>query len=431
MENPLSKDNKEALLTFLDKRDRGVAFRFVGRDNILTTIERQLRLTQEEQRSLPNADVIQGPPGSGKSVLLKELQERYQGSATVAPVMLSGEDLHDRVSVAEAFVEACGIDPDVLHHSTSTRIGGSFGLSWLGASIDSNRHQPPPSEQIQTGRSSIWSALSRYLDMPEETTFLVLVDETQRVESDPDSDKNNTAIKLADGSTGKMKICVVFGGLSDTSSRLKRVGVSPRLASDSMHRLGTFTRDEAQELVHAFLTHEPFGLTTLGLNQDNIINAVTRASDCYPRHVQSYLRGLAWEFANEASIDLQRALNRGREYRVGFYEEIIRDAELQDFQNVLSAVAQSSGPNESFEFDDLAKAAKQGVNMPRADVWQAVEKAVHSGVLERDLEQSSPSEHFRFPVPSLQTYAFTGFNRSHTLKRLYEAEEQGDEALKQ
>ncbi len=426
MENPLSEDNKEALLTFLDKRDRGVAFRFVGRNDILTTVERQLRLAREEQRSLPNADVVQGAPGSGKSVLFKELKERYLEAASVVPVMLSGEDLNNKVSVAEAFVAACGIDANALHHSTTKRISGTFGFSWIGASIDSNKHLPPPSEQIQTGRSSIWSALSRYLDIPKDTTFLVLVDETQRVEPDPDSANNNTAIKLADGSTGTMKTCVVFGGLSDTSSRLKRVGVSPRLASDSVHRLGALTKEETQELVHAFLTHEPFGLDTLALDQDGIIKTITSASDCYPRHVQSYLRGIAWECANEASFDVGRAVNRGEAMRVSFYEEIVRDAELQDFRHVLSAAAQSSGPNGTIKFDELARIAAEQLEMPRAEVWQATEQAVHGGVLEEDLEAPSSGDSLKFPVPSLQTYASTGFDRTRTLSLLRAAEARGE-----
>ncbi len=392
---------------------------------MLDTIERQLRLTQEEGRSLPNADVVQGPPGSGKSVLLEELRKRYQGSETVVPVMLSGEDLSNQVSVARAFVESCGINSSVLDDAKGNRVAGSLGFTWLGGSVDSYTSQLAPSERLQMGVLSVWSALNLYLEGARDKTFLVLVDEAQRLSADTDAGQNLSAIKLADGTTEAIKTCAVFGGLSDTSARLKQHGVSPRKAGDSTHQLTVFQPQEAEELVHAFLKHEPFGLDSLPLDREAIVKTVVEASDCYPRHVQGYLSGLAQAFSQQSFIRLDEALELGRDNRIRFYEEIIRDANLRRFKNVFVMLAQSKDIDEPFGFEDLAMIATSQFSMSDEQVWDGIEQAIHAGVLEPDPERPALGEPLRFPVPSFRTFVATGFDKGLTLKRLRAAEEQG------
>ncbi len=423
MENTLSEDNREALKTFLDRRDRGAAFRFVGRAQILHTIERQLRLTREEGRSLPNADVVQGPPGSGKSVLLEELRKRYQDSDAVVPVMLLGEDMNNQVSVARAFIEACGINAAVLDDAKSETVSGSLGFTWLGGERGSHTGQLSASERIQSGALSVWSALNLYLQGLTDKTFLVLVDETQRLSADTDAGKNLSAIKLADGNTERIQTCAVFGGLSDTSARLKRFGASPRKAAGSTHQLAAFEPQEVFELVSAFLAHEPFGLDALPLNHEATAEKIIKMSDCYPRHVQGYLNGLAQAFCEQPSIDLNRAFELGREHRVSFYEEIVRDAELRDFQSVIGDVVQSRNLDAPFGFEDIAEVAKARFGMARGEVWDNVERAIHSGVLEPDPDQPGLGTPLRFPVPSFRTYVLSGCDRALTLKLLRDVEE--------
>lgn len=119
-------------------------------------------------------------------------------------------------------------------------------------------------------------------------------------------------------------------------------------------------------------------------------------SDCYPRHVQGYLNGLAAAFCEQPLIELSRAFELGRENRLAFYEEIIRDAQLRDFQSVLVGLVQSKDLDDPFDFDDVADIAKARFNMTRDQVWDSVEHAIHSGVLEADPDQ--PRARYTFEV---------------------------------
>lgn len=256
-----------------------------------------------------------------------------------------------------------------------------------------------------------------------DAVFLVLVDEAQGLEPDPGSRDNNIAIKLAHGTTEQIKARVVFGGLSDTPSRLRKVGVSKRLASGSLHQLGVLTSDEAFDLIKAFLNHAPFGLDRLQFDHDLITKTIVQASDCYPRHVQAYLTGLATEFSENAHIDIDRALDAGRMHRIDFYEEIITDADLRGFKCVIASLAQSKPFDEPIVFGDFAQATQDILGMKEDDVWDALEQAIHGGVLEHDRARPALHSPLRFSVPSLRTYASTGFDKMNTRKVLREAEE--------
>ena len=176
-----------------------------------------------------------------------------------------------------------------------------------------------------------------------------------------------------------------------------------------------------------FLAYEPFGLDTLPLPNEAIAKTIVKESDCYPRHVQGYLHGLAQAFLEQTPKDLdiclKKAFELGRENRISFYEEIIRDAQLRDFQSVIGGLAHSKGLDEPFGFDDVADIAKARFDMSRDQVWDNVEHAIHSGVLEPDPDQPGLGTPLRFPVPSFRTYAFSGFDRALTLKLLRDVEE--------
>ncbi len=424
LKNTLTAENKAHLMDFVAQGDRREPFVFVGREDILQDIEQQLRQTRQAGRSVQNARVLHGPPGSGKSSVLLELEGIYKDNANILPVHLAGNDLTNQVKVAKAFVKACGVDPEVLHQEHTTRLAGSFSIAWVGVNIEKGRSEASPSDQLLQGSADTWSIVKRYLELPAQTVFLVLVDEAQRVERDRRSENNAVLLDLFDGRTGEVGCMAVFAGLSDTSAQLKLAGASPRLVSDGLRQVGPLEKDNVRALVGAFLTHAAFGLDALPLDHDAIADVIVAASDCYPRHVQSYLRGLAKEFGrDEAQIDISKALDRGRAFRVDFYKEIVGDAELDEFADALSLLTKRTPANEDFRFYDITKIAEDELGMSREDAKRSFMRAIHCGLIERHEDGASLAAPLKFSVPSFRTYASTGFDKTRTLKLLRELEE--------
>ncbi len=423
MENILSETQKDALKAFASKGDRREPFMFVGRGDILDDVETQLRETREAERSVQNARVIRGAPGSGKSSVLGELQRRYSDT-NVVPVALSGEMLNHPVKIAEAVATACGFGQSAIHGASVQSVSGGIHSPLAGFSIALDRRARLPVEELESGVSP-WSVLSRCINIPQDTVFLFLIDEAQRVERDDASGNNEIALGLLDGATGEMKITTVFGGLLDTPVRLRAVGGSPRLVADGLHRIGALAEEEVHDLVRAFLGHEPFGLYELPIDMQAAARTIADESDCYPRHVQSYLRGIAKAFSsNHQSVGIEDAMNTGRAYRVQFYGEILANADMDEFGEALIEFVKQAPDNKEFNFYDVDAIARERFGMNREAAKESFKRAIHCGVLE-PCDEMSPllASPMKFPVPSLRTFVATGLD--HTDQTIAPGERRG------
>lgn len=419
----LTQGNRENLAAFAKRGDRREPMFFVGREKILQDIEEQLQETNEAEGSLSNARLIQGPPGSGKTSILAKLNERYGKADTVVPVRLSGEQLRNPAAVATAFVKSCGFNEKVLGRAHQTRVSGRAGTRWIGASGNYGSLTASPLDRITQG-IPVLDLLDDYISPPSETTFLVLVDETQRIASDEGQAVNSVAVALADGNTGKMKTLTVFGGLSDTGARLTSVGVSPRITQGAKHLLGAFEKSEARELLSTFIAHKPFGLDKLEIQaKEGIVDSVVEASECYPRHLHGYMQGLSQTLANTTSayVELKDLLEFGHTSRLDYYDDLLGFANLGTCAAVISKVVTQTPSNKSFTFGDLKKAATEHYGMTSKETEQAYETAIHCGVLEVDTSHPIPERHLRMPIPSFRTYAATGFDRAQTRKWMHES----------
>ena len=422
VENTLSGQNKEALSIFRDKGDRREPFMFVGREEIFEDVERQLHETREAGRSLPNMRVIQGPPGSGKTSILRELESHFKDS-TVVPVVLSGDELHNRRILARKFIKALGLPEDVLNTRQANNIVGRVGIEWLSVEIGTHAHRKLPVEEL-AGGTSLWEVLADGTKRSRDVIFLALVDEAQRVQGGTGSGSqfdslNEMALNLADGNTDDLKVMTVFGGLSDTTAQLSKVGVSPRLAQGSCHLIDRLSDDDVRTLIASFLDDASFGLHKLSMPREDVIQGITLGSDCYPRHVQSYLRGLADEcIESETYIDFGRAIERGQVYRLDFYNELIRNSRIEAIKEPLIEIARTTSSNGSFSKKDLKQLAIEQLNMAPADFQLEYEKAIHGGIMVESLESTAPDAPVSFSVPSMKTFFSTGLNREKTLDLL-------------
>ena len=415
----LSEQNREMLRQFVARGDRHEPFKFVGREEIFKDVEEQLRQTREIGKNFQNTRVIQGPPGSGKTSILRELARRYAGT-TVVPVMLSGTDLSNKITIAERLISSCGFHPRALYEKSTRKIAGDIGVGGLGLSLEINTQGRLPIEELE-GQTPVWSVLSRCIKMPEEIIFLVLVDEAQRAQGTKHSQESELAIHLADGDTGHLKTLTVFGGLLSTSLRLAELGASSRLVSRGLRRVSSLEPGDVQELVEAFLNHAPFGLDVLDIDRQPIVDTVVNASDCYPRHVHAYLSGLAEEFATQQDISIDRALDTGKHMRVDFYKELFGYAESPEYTKTLTQIARGTGSNEPFTLEHIWRTAQE-FGMTQEDFKETHKWIVHCGIIHETTDSNPSNPSFEFSVPSLRTYVLTGCDRAQTLELLREKE---------
>ncbi len=409
-----TEDEREALRAFAARGSRREPLFFVGREDVFETIEQQLREVREHGGSLANAKVVRGPPGSGKSALLNEFDKRYKNTPTI-PVVLKGEELHNPKAVAQRFVQACGFDKYLLFKSRQKRVSARLGASWLGVGGEYGTSQISPMEHIERGMP-VLQLLDLCLEMSKEMVFLVLVDEAQRVLSDKGEEGgiNTLAVALSDKNTDSLKIMTVFAGLPDTGTRLSSVGVSPRLISDSIktHLLGAFEEPEVRRIVEKTLAHEFLGLYRLPSHiKEAITDAIVEASDCYPRHIQSYLEGMTTTFErtpNGAFLTLDDLLKLGHKNRLNYYDELFDFPELKRYKKATSIVLKSKAPDEPFTRIEIDGVAISQCGMSEDAVEGAYNQAIHCGIFE---EVDVMDETLRMPVPSFRTYAASGFDR--------------------
>ena len=423
----LTEENIDALKALAARGEREPPLVFVGRKDILDDIEPQVRRTRAEGKTLANARIIQGPPGSGKTSFLNECHERYgKNTDVVIPIRLSGEHLNNPADVATAFVESCGFGEQVLGEAHQSEVSGHAGIRWIGLKGSYGSSRMSPLDRIAQG-ISVFRLVGDYIDATENATFLVLVDETQRIVKDQGQSVNRLGVALADGTTGKLRIMTVFAGLSDTGAALAKAGVSPRLTQDGTHQLGALDEESVQELLSAFFGDPNFGLQELESEQKSeIAAAIVTASECYPRHLHGYVRALALECANNRGrIDIDSLLEQGHEMRIRYYDDLLRFAGVNNYMDAVSRVVRRKAAHEGFTLQEIDKIAKDECGMSSEETTTAHEKAVHGGLLEEDTTRPILECGVRMPIPSFRSYAATGFDRALTLKQMREGRHTG------
>lgn len=415
-DTPIAPEALSNLASFGKQKDRAAPPAFVGRTEIIEDVEECLRNMQGEGVSSSCGILVSGPPGSGKTSLLHRLCELY-GKSIVVPVRISGEDLTRPHLVAAAVLKAAGVPPNEL--------GRSAGMKWglgLGKTISIARTNQTDTPATRLARQeSLWDVVSDMVDVPPETKFLLLVDECQRVERDPDSRHNLIAAQMNDARTGDLKVLPVFAGLSDTKVRLAEAGVS-RLAEPS-HTLGLLSEEEVREAMAAFFDHELFGVrdAVAPVDRASIAGTLVKASERYPRHLHCYLRGLAAELSRGAGvIDMDRALDQGHQDRTVYNYDRVQAAQLGHFAKTLAEAA-GTLLDEFGEFaaDELVGlAARQRHPLDEGQARAAIGRAIHSGVLE--VSPHRP-ESLRTPIPSMLTYLEANRDAQAALRRFREA----------
>ena len=417
---PIAPEALLNLASFSKQKDRSAPPTFVGRTDIIEDVQVCLRNMHMAGASSSCGIVVSGPPGSGKTSLIHHLSGQYEGS-NVVPVRISGEDLTHPHLVAAAMLKAASVPANELGRKAQTKWGLGLGRT---VSVERTNQIDTPATRLSRPES-LWDVLADMVHISPETAFLVLVDECQRVERDPNSRLNLIAAQMNDAKTGDLKVLPVFAGLSDTKVQLAEVGVS-RTAAPS-HALEPLSEEEAREAIIAFFHNDLFGIRDAFApsDQSRITNVLVEASECYPRHLHCYLRGLAAELSKgSGDLDMEALLDHGHQARLDYNFDRVAAAKLGPFTKTLAEAAGTmlDGFGE-FKADDLVDLAIRRQHAPDENQARAaIDRAVHSGVLE--VSPYRPDS-LRAPIPSMLTYLALNRNAEAALQRMREAFGQG------
>ena len=408
---------------FIEGQDRGQQPIFVGREEIIEQITKAVVRCRLNTRAGQCFTItITGPPGSGKTSLLEELNNRLGSKSTggvnpnqaLTVVSLEGNDLSSAVTVAGKLISGyTGEKLSVSKENTRTT-SGKLGFSKLFVGRNKSSKDIPLSEQVKNA-GMLWLSVIDNTDINvENDVFLLLMDEAQAIqgyatEGVNGSNQNNIVMGLHAGfkGTSGLKIVPVFAGLSDTETVLSERGVT-RLGSDAVIRLGSLTQTETEELVTEWMQHESFGFNELFKESDlsRVSKIIAIASEGWPRHANICLRELGKAILDKSlkldqEIDLNEVLEKSHDERVRHYGQRIVVARLRRFEAVLSDAAQSSTDG-TVESEALTEIAENDYQMTPSEVEERIAMAVHAGILETVSEYER--HRLKFPIPSLFTY---------------------------
>ena len=300
--------------------------------------------------------VVQGLPGAGKTALLHEYGSRTLASdasgGLVVPVPLGPEDLDMPPLAMVKTIDQSFLDHDA--RGTWRRrinqvlakgmvVGDMVVAAMTKKTIGDFR---PTSDAPE----SFGLALNEYAAFrfgAKSTTFLLLLDEAQSV---PDTNRARAYLSaIHRGIGGGVKVVLACFGLSNTTERLRRLGLS-RLASDHVRTLDVLSKDEAKETVRKTLELAFADFTFEHGSRDErersqwigtATNAILKDSGNFPHHLANGCKELGRVVLAEG-ISREPPVGRLREM-CGKRRREYYDARLAPWRNHITALAYGFG----------------------------------------------------------------------------------------
>ncbi len=353
--------------------DRGPTPFFHGRKPILDSFEK--RLVDDKEKKEGTIFIVQGPPGIGKSALLDECRKKaknkkWEVRKLVVPALWD----------QDAMAECLGLKKKESTTEKTVEGGGEIiaGVAKIKGGLSGTTKKSTP------------KVTPRSLIQKIKKPLLLILDEAQHLGEDGGPPKEHLhAVKallteIHNGELGK-PVILLAGGLGMTHAAFRALGIS-RMAAQCRFDLQPLKKEEERAVVQDWLSAgKAKGDTTPW------INAITRETYLWPRHVDSYARNAAHLVsANDGVMTeelLRLVMENGREERLEYYES--RLEEIKD-DHVLIL--------EEMFHSDLARKGLSEAGIIRYLGKAGFEKAVSKGVLHRYKDS------YTIPIPSMYDY---------------------------
>ncbi len=398
----------QGLHDFIVARDRILNPVFVGREDAIERIDDCLELIRtrrhEPGTGTPSAkglmQLIQGPPGVGKTSLLDTMTDRYIDR------LADGGIPHKVIPIVISNTRTLSVD----HVNREMQNGMIRVLDRIGnedvrvfvrklfsivRDIDFFG--------LRLGRSDTREAsLPR---LPKNCTILLMIDEIQTATSDLDA-AAAVLQHLEAGSNGQA-IMPVLAGLANSSDHLERLGLS-RQADDSITYLKPLLPSEIVAATHRFIT--AFGIQSMPATRQLWARTLWRWSKGWPKHLQNGLSVLATQLLNTqgdlVAVDLMTAQRMERAKRIQYYWTRFGDEQRRNpalLGNVMARLGRDPVSARRVE-----AAIRDTMQM---GVWDDTPAPEWDDMLRRgliDIERiQARGSTYACPIPSLHSFAVT------------------------
>ena len=417
----MSKLNIDELARFVSKGEKAPPPVFIGRENILTDIEKAaaLRFKDNNADGAPgNTRVVQGAPGAGKSSLIFEIKRNlnWQNNLKDAEnlripqvVELEVAEVVDGTTMLRKLAEAVDVTKanDISKRTTRVnQIEGSVGIFGLGAKAGA-------SKSTEDGESSaLMSVFKEWLKEIEkeelDTPIIIAIDEAQNLPTGLER-PSNLFLQSVHNNRSRLPISLLLAGLGDTENTVNKFGLTHGL---TVHSLGRFARAESIELIQKWCAH--FGIA-IG-SQMHRLKAYCQLADDWPRHLHCAHQALGKVVLNlhrrqpdfNGSLDLLRdqdwlqVTSQFAQHRAEYY----RGRTNQDMSGrgtLISSLMKELDNHTTME-EILDKMVIETASSPRplnsVAATELFNHLVHQGALQ-EIEPNGP---VICPIPSFRTW---------------------------
>ena len=410
---------KEALLEFAEDDEKSAPPVFIGRESVLTDIEKRARLgwTKDYKGSPGSTRIIQGAPGAGKSSILAELEKNINKGEDGKTRWLQDEPRILKLSNSEAR------DPELvlgrLAHLVDQKKARDLmaekskfwnasiraGLPEMGVEVSRS------SQTSSKAPSATLSLFQKWLDYNQLTLkgpIIIAIDEAQNLPSGTDL-PSSLFLQDIHENNSNLPMSLLLAGLSDTRARAGDMGLTRAL---TVHSVGRFTRKESVELMEKWCAH--FGLEMGAQHQR--LQVYCQLADDWPRHLHCALKALAQVIVDKSNAqpdftgaldalseqEWMRVTAQFAQYRLVYYQE--RESDEMIYNKRLTAIVIDS-LNQKVTYEDVrnlivnsTKGLAKSFDEEKAEKF--CQHLIHQGALQR----VSKSYYLDCPIPSFRTY---------------------------